>query len=235
MMTERKIKVKEINRNCRECHKPIDPILWGTVLIRAAEYGKKKGWISHTRSAKCPNCGNMQHSYEYFKPKGLIVRKQKEIKHDKTKMKDLDINIYNRHCKKCKKPITKSYWRIRPSIITKGKHAGDRCSIISATCPHCKVKNSHRKYRWYEDWSKRQEKSENWKTVEKKDVKVHITMQDVIELNETEKLAVSVIANKYKCSSELIIAKLEGTAEIVMLEQMNEKMDKIISNTQEIK
>jgi hypothetical protein len=217
--------MEPIIRNCKECKNPIPPSSWSRIKIGIAQFGKKKGWTSHTRTAICQLCTKTNYTYEYFKPK----------KSNGAKIKDLNIEILRRHCKKCKKPITKSYWHMRPSVIVKGKHAGDQCFIISATCPHCKTKNSHHRYRWYEDWSKRQEKSENWKTVEKKDVKVHITMQDIRELNETEKLAVSVIAHKYECSQELVIAKMKGTAEIVLLEQMSAKIDKILSNTQEIK
>jgi len=192
-------KKKVENRSCRDCKKPISPELWSEPKYGISQYGKTKGKQSITRTAICAHCGNKNFSYEY-----------KRLPKKNGRLKDFDIRILSRHCKKCGKGISKSYWHMRESVVVKGRHAGDKCFLISAVCPHCKTKNAHHRYQWYPDWSHATVKPENEQKAKRtiKKYNVAVTFEEKVELTDSEKLATTVLAKKFDITDEELINRI---------------------------
>ena len=191
---------------CKYCKATIPfPICWSS-SEKVVSRGPLKGITITVWKSFCSSCGRHNHRYQYATP-----TENKEKVRDANSLK---VNIIGIKCTRCKNKIPTSLWISEPRKISSGKHAGEDALVVTATCPNCKKINREHRYKWYPDWQHTR--------------RVHLPEKSTIRLNETDDLAIKIISDRFKISSEEIVKRLSAPENKISLESIKVMIDTLI-------
>lgn len=192
---------------CKNCKSFIPPSSWSS-LTKIPTRGPSKGKAITAWTSTCSTCGIKNFRYQY-----IALRENKES--EKTKETNtLKVNIIGIKCTRCKNKIPTSLWTSESRKVSSGKHAGDDALVVTATCPNCKKINKEHRYKWYPDWQHTR--------------RVHLPEKSTIRLNETDDLAIKILSDRFKISSDEIVKRLSSPEKEISLEIIKEMIDSLI-------